>query len=183
MPIVTVISHKGTLLQGDTAFHWDCVRRSYQWNGISSLASWTYLQSDFFNPAPLTWHGAKPRTPTWRFCSCFARVPNLVFIYLVYFIPAMAMVVFPRSMWVWLAQLKMLVKFSWWGRGHYDFAFDDHLELEREGSASNLQFFPFWPGLTTFDKAITQILHDPLRCWTCLDIIVNDSNRICCRDL
>ena len=32
-----------TNLQGDTAFHWDCVQRSYQWNGISSLASWTYL--------------------------------------------------------------------------------------------------------------------------------------------
>ena len=33
--------------QGDTAFHWNCVQRSYQRNGISSLASWTYLQSDY----------------------------------------------------------------------------------------------------------------------------------------
>ena len=32
-------------MQGGTAFHWDCVQRSYQWNGISSLASWTYLQN------------------------------------------------------------------------------------------------------------------------------------------
>ena len=30
--------------QGATALHWDCVQRSYEWNGISSLASWTYLQ-------------------------------------------------------------------------------------------------------------------------------------------
>ena len=35
----------GIFQQGDTAFHWDCVQRSYQWNGISSLASWTYLLS------------------------------------------------------------------------------------------------------------------------------------------
>ena len=32
-------------MQGDTAFHWDCVQRSYQWNGRSSLASWMYLLS------------------------------------------------------------------------------------------------------------------------------------------
>ena len=30
-----------------SAFHWDCVQRSYQWNGISSLASWTYLHHTF----------------------------------------------------------------------------------------------------------------------------------------
>ena len=40
-----------TLLQGDTAYHWDCVQRSYQWYGISSLARWTCLQfpSDVWN--------------------------------------------------------------------------------------------------------------------------------------
>ena len=47
-------------MQGDTAFHWDCVQRSYQWNGISSLASWTYLH--FSLQFWLTWHAAKPRT-------------------------------------------------------------------------------------------------------------------------
>ena len=30
-----------------SAFHWDWVQRSYQWNGISSLASWTYLHHTF----------------------------------------------------------------------------------------------------------------------------------------
>ena len=40
-------------LQGDAAFHWDCVQRSYQWNGISSMASWTYMQ--FFSV-----HGTRP---------------------------------------------------------------------------------------------------------------------------
>ena len=31
------------LAAGDT-LHWDCAKRSYQGSGISSLASWTYLQ-------------------------------------------------------------------------------------------------------------------------------------------
>ena len=35
--------------QHDTAFHWDCVQQSYhQWNGRSSLASWTYLHQLYF---------------------------------------------------------------------------------------------------------------------------------------
>ena len=40
--------------QGDTAYHWDCVQRSYQWYGISGLISQTYLLQK--------WQEAKPRT-------------------------------------------------------------------------------------------------------------------------
>ena len=47
-----------TNLQGDTAFHWDCVQRSYQWNGISSLASWTYLHQFCFHDG--TWLTREP---------------------------------------------------------------------------------------------------------------------------
>ena len=45
------------IMQGDTAFDWDCVQRSYQWNGISSLASWTYLH---FFVAIFDCHGTRP---------------------------------------------------------------------------------------------------------------------------
>ena len=49
---------------GDTACHWDCDQRSYQWNGVSSLACWTYLQS--FR----TWDVANLRTTSLLYMSC-----------------------------------------------------------------------------------------------------------------
>ena len=35
-----------SVLQGDTACHWDCVQRSYQWHGIPELATLAYLLLD-----------------------------------------------------------------------------------------------------------------------------------------
>ena len=42
--VLLVFPSNNFQLQRDTAFHWDCVQRSYQWHGIST---WTYLRSDF----------------------------------------------------------------------------------------------------------------------------------------
>ena len=61
-------------MQGDAAFHWDCVQRSYQWNGISSSASWTYLQVCF--PSNLNVTG---------FSSCWITIV-MIHSYLVWFL-------------------------------------------------------------------------------------------------
>ena len=54
------------------AFHWACVQRSYQWNGISSLASWTYLH--FLLQFWSTWQAAKPRTAQLHFHFTVATI-------------------------------------------------------------------------------------------------------------
>ena len=73
-------------MQGDTAFHWDCVQRSYQWNGISSLASWTYLQSDYICHLHFRWHGMglsrEPLYLTFQFLLCTFEAIWCLLIYL-----------------------------------------------------------------------------------------------------
>ena len=66
-----------TNLQGDTAFHWDCVQRSYQWNGISSLASWTYLHQFLFS----WWDMANPRTtkPLFKQSILHLELPLVIY--------------------------------------------------------------------------------------------------------
>ena len=56
--VLLVFPSNNFQLQRDTAFHWDCVQRSYQWHGIST---WTYLRSDFRFFTDVA--SAKPRTP------------------------------------------------------------------------------------------------------------------------
>ena len=46
--------------QGDTACHWDCVQRSYQWHGIPELATLAYL---LFHCG---WHGDLVETLVMR---------------------------------------------------------------------------------------------------------------------
>ena len=56
--VLLVFPSNNFQLQRDTAFHWDCVQRSYQWHGIST---WTYLRSDFRCFTDVA--SATPRTP------------------------------------------------------------------------------------------------------------------------
>ena len=58
--------------QGDTAYHWDCVQRSYQWYGILDLINLSYLHFEM-NIAMVM---LKTCCFVWFFFSCFQAIAS-----------------------------------------------------------------------------------------------------------
>ena len=55
-------------MQGDTACHWDCVQRSYQWHGKQGLITLVYLQRRVLHLLFASDDGKRPTPLCWKDC-------------------------------------------------------------------------------------------------------------------